>query len=208
MPATPKPELGDPLKAAHPSDETLKLLSLRRSTTAVMLTKPGPTDDQLEQILQIGARVPDHRRVCPYRFVIFEDEARAEFGKTLAEAYRRETPAAEEAAIAQEAGRFLRAPVIVAVVFSPQTEHRTPVWEQTLTTGAVCQNMLIAANALGYAAQWLTEWYAYNRRVLTQIGLDEHEQIAGFVYIGSAKEDPRERQRVDARSLVSHWQNN
>ncbi len=206
MPLPEKPQLGDPLAAAHPSEETLRLLALRRSTTVKTMIEPGPSPEQLAEIMEIGARVPDHRRVCPYRFVVFDGDARAEIGPVFREGFMQDNPDASDAEATLESHRFMRAPVIIAVVFSPQTEHRTPIWEQTLTAGAVCQNMLIAANAMGFAAQWLTEWYAYNRHVLNAMGLEPHEQIAGFLYFGTAEEDPKERPRVEAASLVSHWQ--
>ncbi|WP_306249854.1 nitroreductase [Parvularcula sp. IMCC14364] len=206
MPLPDKPQLGDSLPSAHPSDETLRLLALRRSTTVKTMNGPGPDAEQLAQIMEIGARVPDHRRVCPYRFIVFDGEARAEIGPVFREGFLQDNPDASEEAANQEAHRFMRAPTIVAVVFSPQTEHRTPLWEQSLTAGAVCQNMLIAASAMGFAVQWLTEWYAYNRHVLAAMGLETHEQIAGFLYFGTAEEDPKERPRVDAASLITHWQ--
>ncbi|MCI5044447.1 MAG: nitroreductase [Aquisalinus sp.] len=206
MPLPEKPQLGDPLAAAHPSQETLRLLALRRSTTVKTMTAPGPSSDQLTEIMEIGARVPDHRRVCPYRFIVFDGGARAKIGHVFREGFLQDNPDASDQEATLETQRFMRAPAIIAVVFSPQTEHRTPVWEQTLTAGAVCQNMLLAANAMGFAAQWLTEWYAYNRHVLSAMGLEGHEQIAGFLYFGTAEEDPKERPRVDAASLVTHWQ--
>nr|GGH93737.1 hypothetical protein GCM10011355_06280 [Aquisalinus luteolus] len=105
-----------------------------------------------------------------------------------------------------EAARFLRAPVVVAVVARTDPGHKTPEWEQVLCCGAACHNMLLAASASGFAAQWLTEWYAYDREVLAAFGLSEEERIAGFIYIGTAKEDPLERPRVEASDITTHWQ--
>lgn len=199
------PQLGDTLPAAHPNPETVGLLRLRRSTTADCLGEPGPDEETLKSILTIAARAPDHRRVTPFRFILFRGDARARFGAVLEAAYQANEPDAEAKRIAYERDRFLRAPVVVAVVSSVQPEHRTPEWEQILTAGAVCQNMLLAANAHGFAAQWLTEWYAYDDKALSPLNLSAHERIAGFVYIGTAKEDPKERARPDMRTIISDY---
>lgn len=199
------PEFGKPLPAAHPSEDTIELLRLRRSTAADLLTGPGPDADELRSILYIAARTPDHRRVNPYRFILFEGEGRAAAGEILARAYSAAEPGAETSRIECEGRRFLRAPVVVGVVSSVDRAHKTPEWEQVLTSGAVCQNLLIAASAHGYAAQWLTEWYAFDRAVLDAFGLKPDERIAGFIYIGTAKEDPLERQRPDLDALISRF---
>ena len=200
------PALGEPLPAAWPSHETLELLRLRRSTMVANMTGPGPEGDVRDRILALGARVPDHRRVVPYRFVCFEGAARAAAGEVIAAAFAASNPGTDDAAYAMERDRFLRAPLVIAVVYSPDRGHKTPLWEQTLCCGAVCQNLLIAASASGFAAQWLTEWYAYDRAVLAGFGLAPHEDIAGFVYIGTAAEAPLERPRVDAPDITTHWQ--
>ncbi|MBI1364713.1 MAG: nitroreductase [Alphaproteobacteria bacterium] len=204
QPYTP-PEFGAPLPAAHPSPDTIELLRFRRSTSADLLTGPGPDAPTLKSILEIAARVPDHRRVSPFRFIIFEGEARAKAGDVLARAFKANEPGADEARISAERGRFMRAPVVIAVVSAVDATHRTPEWEQILTAGAVCQNMLIAASAHGFAAQWITEWCAYDRAVLDAFGLGPTERIAGYVYLGKAKEDPRERQRPLLANHVSRF---
>lgn len=203
-PFTP-PEFGKPLPAAHPSEDTIELLRLRRSTAADLMTEPGPGADELASILSIASRVPDHRRVNPFRFLVFEGEGRAAAGEILARALAQAEPQAGASRLEAERGRFLRAPVVVGVISSVDRTHRTPEWEQILTSGAVCQNMLIAASAHGFAAQWLTEWCAYDRSVLDAFGLKPGERIAGFVYIGTAREDPLERQRPDAGALTTRF---
>ncbi|MFQ5564399.1 MAG: nitroreductase [Parvularculaceae bacterium] len=197
------PALGATLPAAHPSLDTINLLRLRRSTPADFLGEPGPSLEELRAILEIAARVPDHRRVAPFRFILFEGEDRAKFGKVLEAAFRENEPEAEAGRIGYERDRLLRAPAVVAVVSSVNCEHRTPEWEQILTAGAVCQNMLIAASAHGFAAQWITEWYAYDRTVRDALGLGPDERIAGFIYIGTAREDPKERARPDLDVLIT-----
>lgn len=203
-PFTP-PEFGEKLPAAHPSDDTIELLRLRRSTAADLMTGPGPGAGQLRSILSIAARVPDHRRVNPFRFIVFEGAARAAAGEILAHAFLANEPEASAERVDAERRRFLRAPVVVAVVSAVDRTHRTPEWEQILTAGAACQTMLIAASAHGFAAQWITEWYAYDRAVLEAFGLFAGERIAGFVYLGTAKEPPLERQRPELSALLSRF---
>lgn len=190
---------------AQPSTEAISLLALRRSTPADFLTGPGPDQETLEAILTISARVPDHRRVTPFRFVLFEGAARDAFGDILKAAFLANEPDAGEERAEKERQRFLRAPIVVAVVSSVKPDHRTPVWEQMMTAGAVCQNMLLAASAHGFAAQWLTEWYAFDEKVLAQLGLGENEKIAGYVYMGTATCEPKERARPVVEDIVTSY---
>ncbi|MEO1252466.1 MAG: nitroreductase [Pseudomonadota bacterium] len=200
------PELGDEMAPAHPSLEAIELLRLRRSTPADCLGEPGPDAATLDAMLTIAARAPDHRRVTPFRFITFTGEARARFGETLGDAFRaNQGEDASEARLAAEQQRFLRAPVVVAVISSVNPDHRTPEWEQVLTAGAVCQNLLLAASAHGFAAQWITEWYAYDAAVAAALDLDRHEKVAGFIYIGTAKEPPKERARPVMRDIVRKY---
>lgn len=199
------PQFGDELAPAHPSEETLALLRLRRSTAADLLTEPGPEPAVLKSILEIAARAPDHRRVAPYRFIVFQGEARGKAGEILADAFAAQEPEADTARLEKERARFERAPVVIGVVSCVDREHRTPEWEQVMTVGAVCQNMLIAASAHGFAAQWLTEWYAYDQSVCSAFGLTQEERIAGYIYIGTARENPKERQRVELAQIVSEY---
>ncbi len=199
------PELGDSLPAAHPNEATLSLLRLRRSTPADFMAEPGPDADALSDMLTIAARVPDHRRVVPFRFIRFQGEARIRFGDTLGKVFLANTPDAGENKVALERNRFCRAPVVVAVISSVNRAHRTPEWEQILSAGAVCQNLLLAANAHGFAAQWLTEWYAFDEQVAKALMLSENERIAGFVYIGSTNDSPKERGRPNLNSIISDY---
>lgn len=200
-----QPELGESLPSAHPSTDTLALLRRRRSTPADHLGEPGPDAETLADIITIAARVPDHRRVTPFRFIIFEGEARAQFGEILRAAFVANEPGAEDKRIACEQNRFLRAPTIVAVISAVDENHRTPRWEQELTAGAVCQNLLLAASAHGFAAQWLTEWYAFDRTVASGLGLEPTERVAGFIYLGAASEEPKERGRPDIAAITTRF---
>ncbi|MGJ3232201.1 MAG: nitroreductase family protein [Oceanicaulis sp.] len=197
------PEPGEALAASRPSPETLELLARRRSTVAKSMTGPGPSGDQLETLLKIAGRTPDHGKLFPWRFVVFEGEARSRFGEILEARLRELEPDGPEERYALERSRFERAPVVVAVISDVVENHKIPEWEQVLSAGAACQQMLIAASAMGFAAQWLTEWYAYDRVTKKALGLDPGERVAGFIYIGSAAEDPTERPRKAPR--VSRW---
>lgn len=199
------PQLGEPTPAAHPSEAATRLLRLRRSTSPELMTEPGPSPEILRTILEIGARVPDHRRVYPFRFIVIEGDRRAAAGEILASRLAATEPEADPARLDVERRRFLRAPVVVAVASRVDRAHKTPEWEQVLTAGAVCQNLLLAASAHGLAACWLTEWAAYDAGVRTALGLSDDERIAGFIYIGTAREAPKERPRPDLDTLVSRF---
>jgi nitroreductase len=199
------PAFGEPMAPAHPSDEAVRLLALRRSTSIKLLGPPGPDPATLDAMLTIAARAPDHRKLFPFRFILFEGEGRARAGDHLAVAFRAAKPSADETELAAERGRFLRAPVVVALVSRLTTGHQTPEWEQTLTAGAVGMNLLLAASAHGFAACWVTEWCAYDEGVRRAFGLAETERIAGFHYLGTAKEPPKERQRPLLADLITRF---
>lgn len=195
--------------SANTSPETLALLARRRSTPAIKLTAPGPSPDQLAQLLTIAARVPDHGKRVPFRFVVFDGEARARAGAVLVQIWRKTcSPAAAEdpERLAAEAARFARAPVVVMVVSRTKENDKIPQWEQILCAGAVCQTLLIASHAMGFAGQWLTEWCAYDTDAMVAFGLKPGERVAGFVYLGSTDTPPIERPRPDVPAITEHWQ--
>ncbi len=187
------------------SNETLDLLLTRRSVTAKAMTVPGPDDATLKTILEAGIRVPDHGKLGPWRFVLIRGEARAKLGEVLVDAFKKANPAAEHATLDYERNRFMRAPVVVTVVSRLTPGHKIPEWEQLLSAGAVCQNMLVAAHAAGFVAQWLTEWYGYDDNVAKALGLGANERVAGFIYIASPVEPPKERVRPTLDDVVSEW---
>lgn len=199
------PEKGDVLSSVNPSGAALQWLARRRSTLAKNMTGPGPDASELATILKVAARVPDHRKLAPFRFITFEGDRRAAFGKHLGRIYQSRNPDFPEDRVQFERERFERAPVVVAVISSPDKAHITPVWEQELCAGAVCMNLLLAAQACGYAGQWLTEWYAFDREVDDVLGLDDDERVAGYIYLGTATEPPIERPRPDMSDKVSAW---
>ncbi|WP_420433153.1 nitroreductase family protein [Hyphobacterium sp.] len=188
------PGQGERLAAHHKNPETLSLLARRRSTAAICLRDPGPTAEELDCLLQIAARVPDHGKMAPWRFVLFQGEDRAYFGEVLAKIWASENES-DEARLELETQRFLRAPLVIGVISRVLEKHNIPEWEQILSAGAACQNLLIAAQAMGYGSQWLTEWYAYHPQVKDTLGLRSGERVAGFIYIGSTDEEPVERVR-------------
>ncbi len=182
----------------------IEALLTRRSVLAKNLAEPGPTQEQLATILAAAHRVPDHGKIGPWRFIIFSGERRAEFGQLLRSRFAEMNPQAPESLIEAEADRFTRAPLVVGVVSSP-IKHKVPTWEQELSAGAACQNMLLASHALGYGAQWLTEWYAFDKVIDAALGLKEKERMAGFIYIGSVNEAPKERNRPSLDERVSYF---
>jgi nitroreductase len=187
------------------SDAFQHYLLTRRSVSAQDLAEPGPNAAQLEAILRIAARVPDHKKRAPWRFIIFEGEARAAFGEVLADITRRRDPEASPKRLDTERGRFLRAPVVVAVISSMKPHPSAPEWEQVLSAGAACMNLLHGAAAFGFSGNWITEWYAYDAEVMAALGLGESERVAGFVYLGTAQDAPKERERPDVAAITGWW---
>lgn len=203
----PEPELGAPIAPVHESAETLRLLALRRSTPVAMLGEPGPGAADLDMILRLAVRVPDHRRLEPWRLLVIEGDARNRLGEIFAAARKLRDPHATEAKLAEDMRLPLRAPVIVCVISSPNHHDpkKTPVWEQQLSAGALCQNLLIAAQAAGWAAVWITEEPAFDSHVQAAFDMHAHEQIAGFIYLGTARENPVERQRPTLSAKTMRW---
>lgn len=178
------------------------LLATRRSGKARELALPGPNAAQLSAILAVAARVPDHGKLFPWRFVVIED--RSAFADGLMAAYLAGKPDAgrlEQEAVAQFAAQ---APCLVVVVSSPRPSH-IPLWEQELSVGALCQNLCFAAHANGFVANWLTGWAAYDEKVLALLGGAPRERIAGFFFIGSQAKPLEERPRPDLAAITSHW---
>ncbi len=180
-------------------------LLTRRSVLAKSLTSPGPSEEELDKILASAHRVPDHGKIGPWRFIIFENEARSRFSEKIAKIFEIDNPQATEAQRSFEAERLTRAPLVIAVISSPQDHPKVPLWEQELSAGAVCQNILLAATGYGYGAQWLTEWYSFHKEVDTLLELKEAEKVAGFIYIGSFDEKPSERTRPSLEERVSRF---
>lgn len=186
-------------------DGPLGLLLTRRSGSAKAMTEPGPSPEQIRTILAAGARAPDHGKLAPWRFILFEGDARVRMGHKLAETLATSEQEIGEDRLAQERARFLRAPLVVCVISRVREGIPIPEWEQILSAGAVCQNLLIAAHALGFVANWITEWCAYHPRVREFLGLKSGERIAGFIYIGTSAVPLEERVRPALDSLVTRF---
>lgn len=184
-------------------NETLDLLRRRRSVAPHFLGEPGPTSGELEALLAIAARVPDHGRLFPWRFLVIEGEARHRLGATIAAIFQADNPDADADRIATERNRLARAPLVVGVVSRASPHVKIPEWEQILSAGAVAMNLVIAANAMGFATSWLTEWFASDRRVLDGLGLAPEERIAAFIHIGRPLQAPAERARPDLADIVT-----
>ena len=185
--------------------DTSDFLLSRRSIVVRNMADPGPTDADMEKILRAGMRVPDHGRLTPWRFIVIRGGARDKMGKVLGEAFRMANPDSIDEQVEIEEERFARAPIVIAVVSRTVPEHKIPEWEQILSSGAACQNMLTAALGMGYAAQWITEWCAYDDYVKGALGLEVNDKVAGFLYLGSRTEEPTDRQRPDYADIVSEW---
>ncbi len=181
------------------------LLDARRSTPSRLLAAPGPSAEQLERMLRAAVRVPDHGRLVPWRFLVVEGAARAHLGSRLAERWREREPDADEAALEKERQRFAHAPCIVTVIARIAEPHRIPAQEQLLSAGCVCFALLLAAEAEGFGAQWLTGWAAYDPRIGAALGLAEGERVAGFIHIGTPSERIAERERPDVAGLLGRW---
>ncbi|WP_333592385.1 nitroreductase family protein [Brevundimonas sp.] len=193
--------LGDALPPPVPSQEMRRRLASRRSAPAQSLAAPGPSDAELDQILRLGARTPDHGKLFPWRFVILSPEARARIAEAL-------TPLAAHQPDPGKAAKTLMKltapPVTVLVISTPVVGHKVPVWEQQLSAGAVCMNLEHAANAFGYHASWITDWYSYEAEAAAMFGVRDGERIAGFIHMGTLEEAPLERPRPDMAALTSH----
>lgn len=200
----PAPKEGEPAEAAHESADTLALLARRRSTKVAHFVEPGPNGDEIDALIRLGARVPDHGKIGPWRFVVMEGDARGRAGDAVAKVIANDE-GVDDVRLAAARGHFKRAPAVVMVASTAAPHPKIPEWEQLLSSGAVCFSMLVAAHALGYAACWLTEWVAFDARVRTALGLADHERIAGFIYLGTAREAATERVRADAGARISRF---
>jgi nitroreductase len=182
--------------------QTLDLLLSRKSGSAKTMQGPGPDPEQLRRILAAAVRVPDHGKLTPWRFVVFEGDGRKRMGDILADCISGERDISPER-IEQERGRFMRAPVIVGVVSRAREFLPIPVWEQQLSSGAVCMNLVLASHAQGFVANWITEWCAYHPKVLERIGLKPTERIAGYIYIGHPAAALEDRPRPALDTIVT-----
>jgi len=185
--------------------DALQLLKTRRSVKPMELTGPAPSEAEIDTLLTIASRVPDHGKLAPWRFIVFEGDARLAAGDVIADAFRANRADATPEQIAFERQRLARAPLVIAVVSRAAPHVKIPEWEQQLSAGASAMNLVNAAHAMGYAASWITEWYAYDRRVLHALGLAANERVAGFVHIGRPAKPPEDRERPMLATIVTRY---
>lgn len=191
--------LGAPMPQAF-RPEVLDFLATRRSTSALTLIAPGPTREEVDVLMRLACRAPDHGKLTPWRMIVLETAPKAEFAARLeALALGR-----EDGKAAAKLAKLKAPPLCVAVVARPQLSE-IPEWEQLLSAAAVCTNLLYGATAMGYGANWITDWYAYDPDALKILGLEAGERLAGYILMGAAREAPLERVRPEPGDLVSHW---
>ncbi|WP_291834030.1 nitroreductase [Brevundimonas sp.] len=194
-------DLGAALPLPVASEDFADRLARRRSAPAQSLTGPGPSRQEIERILTLGARSPDHGKLFPWRFVVMGPQGRADLADKL-------LPLADRQPGADKARKVLMkltaAPLTILVVSVPVDSQKVPVWEQQLSAGAVCMNIEHAANALGYSASWITDWYSYDAEAVALYGVKDGEQVAGFIHIGTLAEAPLERPRPDV-AAITEW---
>ncbi|MDP1699696.1 MAG: nitroreductase [Aestuariivirga sp.] len=183
----------------------LAFLKTRKSGSVKALGLPGPNPGQISEILDIAVRVPDHGKLTPWRFVLFEGVARSEIGKVFAERWKVLYPDHGEDSIAFQRGLFLRAPVVIVVVSTAGPHVKIPEWEQLLSSAAVCYNTVLAATAMGFDAQWQTDWVAYDPEAMAAMGLKGSERVAGIICIGTATVPLEDRPRPDPQTLLTRW---
>ena len=193
------PSFGQPVPQ-RPCPEFLSFLSTRRSASAVTLSEPAPTASELDALLGLAARVPDHGKLSPWRFIVLEPAAKAVFADRLEALANTRGDARAAAKLAK-----LKIPPLGVVVVSRPKLGEIPEWEQLLSAGAVCTTLLYAAQALGYGANWITDWYAYDAEAKVILGLAPEEKVAGFIFLGTPKEPPQERERPDVSRLITAW---
>jgi len=188
--------------------QLIDLLMRRRSISPLRLGEPGPSPDEVRQLLTVATRVPDHGVLEPWRIILLQGTSRDKLGARLAAAFLKtnpqQEPASSELAV-RKIKAVLAAPLVVVIVSRPDPSARIPEWEQILSAGAVCMNLISAASALGYGSTWLTGWTAYNTEALRILGVQTDEKVAGIIPIGTASEPQQERARPSLQKLLTMW---
>jgi nitroreductase len=185
----------------------LDFLRNRRSLPAAQLQPPGPTPEALREIIATAIRVPDHGKLTPWRLIVFSGNTGARFGAALADLHHRVDPGVPEQKLAKDRDRFAHSPVVLAVIARINAQHpKVPAQEQLLSAGCVAFNLLLAAQAAGFAAQWLTGWSCYDRDAAKLLGLAENESVIAYIHIGGSGSEPPERKRPAVEDVTSAWQ--
>ena len=186
-------------------NQLLSHLLTRRSVSARLLTGPEPSQQDIETMLTVASRVPDHGKLAPWRFVVIQGRSRDALGRIVARLAKEKQAIVDPERLGGEQARLSRAPLVIAVVSKAADHAKIPLWEQQLSAGAACMNLLSAAVALGYGACWLTEWMAYDPDFCHEMGLRGDERIAGFIHIGHILEKPSDRPRPALEEIVTYW---
>ncbi len=194
------PRFGDPLPV-RASPESLAFLARRRSASAMTLAAPAPTPDEVDRLVTIAARAPDHGKLAPWRFVVLRGPGKAKFVAGL----ERIAAARPDAGKALKKLGKIKIPPLSIAVLSRFQDGEIPEWEQRLSSGAVCTLMIVAAQAMGYGANWITDWYAYDEDALRLLGAEAGEKVAGYIHLGTASEAPLERVRPALDGIVRDW---
>ncbi|MBR0994482.1 nitroreductase [Bradyrhizobium japonicum] len=185
--------------------DAIELLKTRRSVKPREMTGPGPSAAELETILTIGARVPDHGKLAPWRFIVFEGDARQRAGDVIANVFARKNPGAPAADVETERRRLTDAPLVIGIVSFTRPHPKVPAFEQELSAGASAMNIVTAATALGYGACWLTGWFSFDRDVLDGLGLKPDEKLAGFIHVGTPTKPSEDRPRPFLSEIVTRF---
>ncbi len=197
---------GNIMQTFNDTSSVLALLGTRKSASAKAMTEPGPTAGQLAEILAAAVRVPDHGKLAPWRFILWEGAARAAFGDVMKARWQQLHPDHGEQTLGFVHGLFLRAPTVLGVVSAAKENPKIPLWEQQLSAAAVCMNVLYAATALGLGCQWNTDWVVYDAEIAAAMGLATHEKLAGLIYLGTPSGPLEDRPRPDPATLLTRWQ--
>ena len=183
----------------------LTFLKTRKSASAKAMGEPGPSPAVLDDILQLAVRVPDHGKLAPWRFIVFEGAARAQVGAAFKARWAELNPTHGKESFDFHAGLFVRAPVVVVVVSKAREHPKIPIWDQQLSSAAVCFNLVLAAQAHGFDAQWQSDWVAYDAVAKAAMGVTDAEKVAGVVYIGTSTLALDDRPRPELASVVTRW---
>lgn len=200
----PQPALGTPLPLPRRDEAVIDHLRQRRSHPAQAIGEPGPDRAQLEAIIALGLRTPDHGKLAPWRIVAMDRPARLAIAQRLEPLAARQSDPAKALAVLK---KLTAAPVSLMVVSTPVKGHKVPEWEQALSAGALCMNLSHAALAHGYGVSWITDWYSYDADALAILGVGDEERIVGFIHMGTGSEPALERARPEAHAHVTWlWQ--
>jgi nitroreductase len=189
------------------TSSVLAFLKSRKSASAKAMTGPGPSPVQLSEILDIAVRVPDHGKLSPWRFVLFEGDARAKVGEGFAQVWAQKNAEHGAEILKFQRGLFMRAPIVLAVVSTAAPHGKIPVWEQQMSAAAVCYNVVLAATAMGFGAQWQSDWVVYDQAAKDVMGIAATEQVAGLIYMGQSTVPLEDRPRPNAAALLTRWGN-